>query len=133
MTNDFSLQVCRLGRHSPITKVLRDGILRVGKAAATKLSKEPVDEWFTNLGDNSTSNFLKLYAQACKYHLAPHLSQVTIDKTLLDPPEGASKSEKPAPPPATTDATPNSVPERAPSTPISDIGSFRCISFFLVF
>ncbi|KAK6638178.1 hypothetical protein RUM44_008606 [Polyplax serrata] len=114
-------EVCRLGRHTPITKVLRDGILRVGKAAATKLSKEPVDEWFTNLGDNSICNLLKLYAQACKYHLAPHLSQVTLDKTLLDPPEGTTKTEKTAPPPATTDSSSTTVPERAPSTPISDI------------
>lgn len=59
----FSLQVCRLGRHCPITKVLRDGILRVGKTAAVKLAKEPVDEWFTLLGDSTTTNMLKLYAQ----------------------------------------------------------------------
>lgn len=56
-------QMCRLGRHCPITKVLRDGILRVGSKAAVKLAKEPVDEWFTMLGDNSTTNMLKLYAQ----------------------------------------------------------------------
>lgn len=33
-----------------ITKVLRDGILRIGQKSL-KLSKEPVDEWFTNQGD----------------------------------------------------------------------------------
>jgi mediator of RNA polymerase II transcription subunit 13 len=42
---------------------LRDGILRVGKTAAVKLSKEPLDEWFSMLGDNPTTNLLKLYAQ----------------------------------------------------------------------
>jgi len=42
---------------------LRDGILRVGKTSAVKLAKEPVDEWFTTLGDNPTTNMLKLYAQ----------------------------------------------------------------------
>jgi hypothetical protein len=59
----LSPQVCRLGRHCPITKVLRDGILRVGKTAALKLAKEPVDEWFSLLGDSSTAGLLKLYAQ----------------------------------------------------------------------
>jgi mediator of RNA polymerase II transcription subunit 13 len=46
---------------------LRDGILRVGKTAAVKLAKEPVDEWFTMLGDNPTTNMLKLYAQVSTY------------------------------------------------------------------
>ncbi|KAK9512984.1 hypothetical protein O3M35_001282 [Rhynocoris fuscipes] len=83
-------EVCRLGRHCPITKVLRDGILRVGKTAALKLANEPLDDWFSLLGDNNTSNMLKLYAQVCRHHLAPHLSQVPMDRTLLDPPEGVT-------------------------------------------
>lgn len=93
----------------------------MGKAAATKLAKEPIDDWFTNLGENQTGNLLKLYAQACKYHLAPHLSQVTIDKTLLDPPEGA-KTDKPSPLPASSDSGSNPGQDKAPSTPASDIG-----------
>lgn len=56
-------EVCRLGRHSPITKVLRDGILRVGKNAKTKLANEPVEEWFNMLGESETADMLKLYAQ----------------------------------------------------------------------
>lgn len=44
------VQTCRLGQHVAITKVLRDGILRIGQKSL-KLSKEPVDEWFTNQGD----------------------------------------------------------------------------------
>lgn len=60
-------EMCRLGRHSPITKVLRDGILRVGKNAKTKLANEPVDEWFTFLGESETSDMLKLYAQVSLY------------------------------------------------------------------
>lgn len=56
-------EMCRLGRHSPITKVLRDGILRVGKNAKTKLANEPVEEWFTMLGESETADMLKLYVQ----------------------------------------------------------------------
>ncbi|XP_046680000.1 mediator of RNA polymerase II transcription subunit 13 isoform X3 [Homalodisca vitripennis] len=112
-------EMCRLGRHCPITKVLRDGILRVGNKAAIKLAKEPVDEWFTMLGDNSTTNMLKLYAQVCRYHLAPHLSQVVMDRSLLDPPEGncpprPTPTPSPMPPPSTPDSQ-----DRQPSTPKS--------------
>ncbi|KAG8224142.1 hypothetical protein J437_LFUL005476 [Ladona fulva] len=140
-------EVCRLGRHCPITKVLRDGILRVGKTAALKLAKEPVDDWFNLLGENYTSNMLKLYAQVCRHHLAPHLSQVPMDRTLLDPHEGSGTSSSssssssgvpsnrhpdhrstsspmPPPPPSTPDSSgagslqpPGSIPDKAPSTP----------------
>ena len=43
--------------------MLRDGILRVGKTAKMKIGNEPVEEWFTLLGDGETSDMLKLYAQ----------------------------------------------------------------------
>lgn len=42
-------ELCKLGRHSPI-KVLRDGIMRVGRTAATKLSDQPVSDWFRLIG-----------------------------------------------------------------------------------
>ncbi|RZF40528.1 hypothetical protein LSTR_LSTR000407 [Laodelphax striatellus] len=108
-------EVCRLGRHCPITKVLRDGILRVGKTAALKLAKEPVDEWFTMMGENATTTMLKLYAQVCRHHLAPHLSQVPMDRTLLDPPEGATPTRpSPSPMPPPNPSTPD---DKAPNTP----------------
>ncbi|CAH1135801.1 unnamed protein product [Ceutorhynchus assimilis] len=119
-------EICKLGRHSPITKVLRDGILRVGKSAKMKIGNEPVEEWFTLLGEGETSDMLKLYAQVCKHHLAPHLQQVPMDKTLLDPP-GDGSNEKPAPSPMPPPSTPDpnissqsSIPDKAPSTPKSD-------------
>ncbi|XP_017781580.1 PREDICTED: mediator of RNA polymerase II transcription subunit 13 isoform X2 [Nicrophorus vespilloides] len=127
-------EMCRLGRHSPITKVLRDGILRVGKTAKTKLSNEPVEEWFTLLGESETTDMLKLYAQVCKHHLAPHLQQVPMDKTLLDPP--TETVDRPAaspmpPPPSTPDNSQSStgltnnndnskLQQQPPSTPKSE-------------
>ncbi|KAB0794092.1 hypothetical protein PPYR_13712 [Photinus pyralis] len=122
-------EMCRLGRHSPITKVLRDGILRVGKAAKAKLGNEPVEDWFNLLGESETTDMLKLYAQVCKHHLAPHLQQVPMDRTLLDPPETCTDrpAPSPMPPPSTPDnSTSNqggSTPsggDKAPSTPKSD-------------
>ena len=43
-------ELCRLGRHAPIKRVLRDGIMRVSKRAAGKVANEASDDWFTLLG-----------------------------------------------------------------------------------
>lgn len=56
-------EMCRLGRHCPITKVLRDGILRVGKTTKVKIGNQPVEDWFTLLGEGEATDMLKLYAQ----------------------------------------------------------------------
>ncbi|XP_044759811.1 mediator of RNA polymerase II transcription subunit 13 isoform X2 [Coccinella septempunctata] len=116
-------EMCKLGRHSPITKVLRDGILRVGKTAKAKIGNEAVEEWFTMLGESETTDMLKLYAQVCKHHLAPHLQQVPMDKTLLDPPPepGDKPAPSPMPPPSTPDGNSqhSAPPEKAPATPKS--------------
>jgi hypothetical protein len=52
-----------LGRHVPITKVLRDGILKVGKKYADKLTNENADPWFEMIGESSSALLLKLYSQ----------------------------------------------------------------------
>lgn len=65
-------QMCRLGQHKPICKVLRDGIMRVGKSVAQKLTDELVSEWFSQpWGSEDCDNHsrLKLYAQVCRHHL----------------------------------------------------------------
>ena len=49
-----------LGRHCPISTVLRDGIMRIGqKSQRERLSEETVDEWFSQ-GKN-TDNLSTLY------------------------------------------------------------------------
>lgn len=68
----FPPQMCRLGQHKPICKVLRDGIMRVGKTVAQKLTDELVSEWFNQpWGTEECDNHsrLKLYAQVCRHHL----------------------------------------------------------------
>lgn len=64
--------MCRLGQHKPICKVLRDGIMRVGKTVAQKLTDELVSEWFNqpwSSEENDNHSRLKLYAQVCRHHL----------------------------------------------------------------
>lgn len=104
-----------------------------------KIGNEPVEEWFTLLGEGETSDMLKLYAQVCKHHLAPHLQQVPMDKTLLDPPAD-STTERPAPSPMPPPSTPDpnnssqstSAPDKSPLTPKSPQGnpySMKLITF----
>ncbi|GFR23142.1 mediator of RNA polymerase II transcription subunit 13 [Trichonephila clavata] len=81
-----------LGKHRPITKVLRDGIMRVGKTAASKVAEEPVSEWFNSIGDGPIANKLKLYARVCKHRLAPHLSTLSLDKSIFNSSSKTSES-----------------------------------------
>uniref|UniRef100_A0A8D2N785 Mediator of RNA polymerase II transcription subunit 13 n=1 Tax=Zonotrichia albicollis TaxID=44394 RepID=A0A8D2N785_ZONAL len=64
---------CRLGQHRPICKLLPDGIMRVGPTASKKLSEKLVTEWFSQTANANSDAFskLKLYAQVCRYELAP--------------------------------------------------------------
>ncbi|XP_054167934.1 mediator of RNA polymerase II transcription subunit 13-like [Oppia nitens] len=77
-------EMLRLGKHCPISKVLRDGILRVGTRTARMIGEEPIDEWFNQIGEGNIASKLRMYAQACRYHLAPWLGQQTLDKSLFE-------------------------------------------------
>lgn len=71
---------------------MRDGILRVGKSSVQKQIKQPIDDWFKLLGENQLGELLRLYAQVCNHRLAPYLTQVIQDRSLLD--SGDSQSNK---------------------------------------
>lgn len=43
-------ELCRLGRHVPVSQKLRDGVMRVGKKSASDVADQPVDEWFSLIG-----------------------------------------------------------------------------------
>jgi len=126
-------EMCRLGRHVPITKGLRDGILRVGRNAATKLANDPIDDWFTNIGDSPVAALLRLYAKVCRYHLAPTLINLPMDRTLLDPPAPASTPRPPQQPVPSPMAPPSSTPihpgdytnpTMGPPNPMGSSGAF---------
>lgn len=63
LKKNFLIQLCRLGRHAPIRRVLRDGIMRVSKRAAGKVANEALDDWFTLLGDSQVFTKLRMYSQ----------------------------------------------------------------------
>ncbi|XP_015221754.2 mediator of RNA polymerase II transcription subunit 13-like isoform X1 [Lepisosteus oculatus] len=93
-------ETCRLGKHRPLAKVSRDGLVRVGTLDPQKLAEELVDEWFSepwaSEHDDDNLTKLKLYAHACRQQLAPQLAALSLDSSLLLPP----KPQPPPPPPA---------------------------------
>lgn len=118
-------ELCRLGRHSPITKVLRDGILKVGKAASQKYAEESIEGWFNYIGESPVAAKLRLYAKICRYHLGPHLAQQTLDKSLFEAcssksghstPRPSDISQAPATPENQSNSTANSVSGNLSST-----------------
>ncbi|XP_018518407.1 mediator of RNA polymerase II transcription subunit 13-like isoform X4 [Lates calcarifer] len=85
-------ETCRLGKHRPLAKVSRDGLVRVGEdVEPEKLEEVDVDQWMTGpwAGQQHTDNLskLKLYAYACKQQLGPQLSALPLDSSLLLPPK----------------------------------------------
>ncbi|RWS28447.1 Mediator of RNA polymerase II transcription subunit 13-like protein [Leptotrombidium deliense] len=77
-------EMLRLGKHCPIAKVLRDGIMRVGKTTAKNLADKPVDEWFNQIGDGNVASKLKMYAQACRHYVTPLLTAQSLEKLLCE-------------------------------------------------
>ncbi|XP_034943501.1 mediator of RNA polymerase II transcription subunit 13 isoform X3 [Chelonus insularis] len=86
-------EICQLGKHTPITKTCRDGIMRVGKSACQKWSKQPIDDWFKLLGETQIGEQLRLYAQVCCNRLAPYLTQVIQDRSFLDPADSSNSKQ----------------------------------------
>jgi hypothetical protein len=99
-------QMLRLGRHRPIARLLIDGVMRVGKATK-KLADEPVDDWFSCLGNTSLAAKLKMYAQACRHYVAPHLKSLPLDRTLILEGKEAPASTTSATPSASSNYNPN--------------------------
>ncbi|XP_070408425.1 mediator of RNA polymerase II transcription subunit 13-like isoform X3 [Nothobranchius furzeri] len=85
-------ETCRLGKHRPLSKVSRDGLVHVGEdVEPEKLEELNVDQWMSGpwVGQQHTDNLgkLKLYAYAFKQQLGPQLSTLSLDGSLLLPPK----------------------------------------------
>lgn len=92
-------ELCRLGRHAPFAKKLRDGIMRIGKKqAASKTGDEVEEEFFKQIGESPITNKLRLYAQVCSSWLAPLLGQQTLDQSVFEPNTNYRAGYKPCEP-----------------------------------
>ncbi|XP_054613847.1 mediator of RNA polymerase II transcription subunit 13-like isoform X2 [Dunckerocampus dactyliophorus] len=102
-------ETCRLGKHRPLAKVSRDGIVRVGEEVESeRLEELDVGQWLTGswAGEQHTDNLskLKLYAYACKQQLGPQLSVLPLDNSLLIPPKAQPPTSSAQPASSTSDA-----------------------------
>jgi len=80
-------QLLKLGKHKPIHKIAKDGMISVGKDNINlKSSKEyqEIDEWFTRIGNGSIATKLRMYAQICRQYGQDHLKSLNLDKTLFE-------------------------------------------------
>ena len=60
-----------------------NGVLKVGKKYADKLTNETVDPWFEMIGESSTALLLKLYSQVCFFYQSEVFKKVFIIFFLL--------------------------------------------------
>ncbi|XP_013106769.2 mediator of RNA polymerase II transcription subunit 13 [Stomoxys calcitrans] len=83
-------EMCKLGRHTPICGW--NGLLSVQqRPASEKPFTTSMDNWLKTLEDSKLAEEMRLYAYAFQHQLAPYLSRVPNDKTLLNPPENHSR------------------------------------------
>ncbi|CAF99193.1 unnamed protein product, partial [Tetraodon nigroviridis] len=124
-------ETCRLGKHRPLAKVSKDGLIRVGEQVESeKLEELDVDQLCTGpwSGQQHTDNLnkLKLYAYACKQQLGPQLSGLHLDSSLLVPPKATppttsvqpASSGQPQPPGPDGEQVPGSTTSGNVQTPI---------------
>lgn len=86
-TSWIYFQTCRLGKHRPLAKVSKDGLIRVGEQVESeKLEELDVDQLCTGpwTGQQHTDNLnkLKLYVYACKQQLGKNISFVYCRQRL---------------------------------------------------
>ncbi|XP_042571821.1 mediator of RNA polymerase II transcription subunit 13-like isoform X4 [Cyprinus carpio] len=94
-------ETCRLGKHRPLARVSRDGIVPVG---SVECEEETDDQWLSGLWagqQEENLNKLKLYKHICRHTLGPQLSTLILDSGLLLPPKPPPASD-PLTPPAST-------------------------------
>lgn len=81
----FGRQSCNLGRHVPMAKSMRNGILRIGQKYASKVESEQVDSWFSDINELPEAAKIKVFAQVCKAYVGELLK---IYCSLLVYPDG---------------------------------------------
>ncbi|XP_029108438.1 mediator of RNA polymerase II transcription subunit 13-like isoform X3 [Scleropages formosus] len=116
-------ETCRLGKHRPLAKVSRDGVVRVGALDAQNPAEECVEQWFIEpwAGQRKDGNIakLKLYFHTCRAQLAPQLAALSLDSSLLQPPKPQCP---PTPTPASQSAS-SSQPAAGPCAPDGSVAS----------
>lgn len=88
-------EMCKLGKHTPIRGW--DGVLQVGTTSSDGEGRErelttPLDDWLRTLEHAPLAEQIRRYAVSFMHQLAPYLSRVPADKTLLNPPDASGSN-----------------------------------------
>ncbi|KAJ8725939.1 hypothetical protein PYW08_004122 [Mythimna loreyi] len=95
---------CRLGRHQPIGRIARDGLVRCSTGGERRDER---DDWSGTLPPGRLGEHLRAYSDTLRSTLLPQLAALTVDRALLD-------ADRPAPEPMRPPSTPDH-----PATPTS--------------
>ncbi|OWR52508.1 hypothetical protein KGM_209621 [Danaus plexippus plexippus] len=91
-----SYEACRLGRHQPITRIARDGIVRTAPAEGDRDAN--YEEWTGELPPGRLGEYMRSYAETLRSNLVPQLAALNVDRTLFE--RTAAWEEDEAGPPA---------------------------------
>ncbi|XP_075969986.1 mediator complex subunit skuld isoform X4 [Anticarsia gemmatalis] len=103
-------EACRLGRHQPVGRVARDGIVR-SAPAERRDQREQRDDWTGPLPPGRLGDYLRSYAHTLRTSLLPQLAALTLDRSLLDAERPGDHMRPPSTPDHPATPTPASEPD----------------------
>ncbi|CAB3239260.1 unnamed protein product [Arctia plantaginis] len=106
---------CRLGRHQPVGRIAKDGIVRSTPVDRRDNQREQRDEWTGPLPPGRLGDYLRSYAHTLRTSIVPQLSSLTLDRTLLDTDRPSEHMRPPSTPDHPATPTPASEPENETS------------------
>ncbi|CAH0722031.1 unnamed protein product, partial [Brenthis ino] len=75
-------EACRLGRHQPISRIARDGIVRTAPSDSDRDAN--YEEWLGEVPPGRLGEYVKAYAETLRSNLVPQLSALNVDRTLFE-------------------------------------------------
>ncbi|XP_063531437.1 mediator of RNA polymerase II transcription subunit 13-like [Cydia strobilella] len=97
---------CRLGRHQPINRIARDGLIRTSPSDRDQTA----EEWTGELPAGRLGEYIKSYAETLRTSIVPQLASLSIDRSLLETETKSAHIERPAPSPMRPPSTPDHPP-----------------------
>ncbi|CAK1545073.1 unnamed protein product [Leptosia nina] len=89
-------EAARLGRHQPISRIARDGIVRTAPADIDRDTS--CEEWTGELPPGRLGEYVRAYAETMRANLVPQLAALNVDKTLFESSNTTSAMRPPAAP-----------------------------------
>ncbi|KAI8434636.1 hypothetical protein MSG28_003169 [Choristoneura fumiferana] len=88
-------EALKLGRHQPITRIAREGLIRTSPSERD----QSAEEWTGELPPGRLGDYMKAYAETLRTNLVPQLASLKIDSSLLDTESKTTPMDRPSPSP----------------------------------